>query len=333
MYKNPNHHFQHKAGIIALVLLCFCFSFAAEASGKFNTSKRYLYVQPGQSIFSIVTVLYPDQPAQWSSVIKKIVRNNPHAFRNGDAAKIIAGKRLEIPSIAINVKPLVAAANDGKIPKAVGRVLKKQGKVFSVFREKESRDLQVESQVFVGDRVFTGEKGFVRLNMIDDAKIDLRCNSEMLIADYQMKQGNNRSVIHLLKGSVNKVTGSIGKMSGDVYEMHTPLATVGVRGTEYAIRVLQDHGCDGSVDVNSNGLFVKVTRGAIDVKTDKKEQALNKGDVAHMEDKNAELESIEVNDGIFEAVPVDNRKAGAVLWLLCLVPIVYVLRRRVVSEA
>ena len=91
MYKNSTLLSVLNRSLSGLLLLCLLFSFGALASGKFNAQKRYLYVQPGQSIFSIVKVLYPDQQDQWGKIIKKVVRVNPHAFIGADATKIQVG--------------------------------------------------------------------------------------------------------------------------------------------------------------------------------------------------------------------------------------------------
>ena len=319
-----------KIGQVGLLLFCILFSWSVLAGGKFNAQKRYLYVQPGQSVFSIVKILYPNQKDQWPAIIKRIVRKNPHAFTGADATKIRVGQRLEIPSIWSNLKP---ALNENavvyKAPQSVGQVIKSRGKTFVISKEKKKRNLDLGSEVYVGDRIFTGVKGFVRLSMIDESKIDLRCNSEMIIEDYQLLRGNNRSVIYLIKGSVKKITGSIGKMAEDIYEMHTPLATVGVRGTEYALRVLQTYGCDGSMDVNSNGLFVKVNKGGIDVKGPKDDVSLNNGDVALIANKESKTLPIQARDGVFDDV-ANQEKAGSVsiYWLMLMVSLGLFLRKK-----
>jgi len=314
-----------------LMFFCIMFSLNVLAGGKFNAQKRYLYVQPGQSVFSIVKILYPTQKDQWPAIIKQIVRKNPHAFTGADATKIRTGERLEIPSIWSNLKPVSDVKTVVyKEPQAVGQVIKNRGKTFVISKEKKKRNLDMGSEVYVGDRIFTGVKGFISLSMIDEAKIDLRCNSEMIIEDYQLLRGKNRSVIYLLKGSVKKITGSIGKMAEDIYEMHTPLATVGVRGTEYALRVLQTYGCDGSMDVNSNGLFVKVNKGAIDVKGPKDDVSLNNGDTALIADKDSETLAIQARDGVFDDAAAAQEKAGSVsfYWLMLIVSIGLVLRKK-----
>ena len=332
MYNSLNG-FSFRILITALIVsLYLCSNAAVAADGKFNTQNRYLYVQPGQNIFNIVQVLYPGQQKHWPAIIRKIVKKNPHAFIGADSTKIQTGERILLPAYSSTIKPVATTTKAVvyKGPQSVGQVIKSRGKTFAISKNKKRRNLDVSNEVFVGDRIFTGVKGFVRLSMIDDAKIDLRCNSEMVIEDYRLLRGGNRSVLHLIKGSVRKITGSIGKVADDIYEMHTPLATVGVRGTEYAIRVLQSHGCDGSLDVNSQGLFVKVNKGAIDVKSNKQKVSMNKGEAAHLSNKDSKLKAIDANSGVFDSA-VENKKHnlfGSIYWLLLLAPIMLLLRAK-----
>ena len=330
MYKLSNGSSSRNLITALLVILCLCSGVAMAADSKFNTQKRYLYVQPGQNIFNIVQVLYPGQQKHWPAIIRKIVKTNPHAFIGADSTKIQSGERIQLPAYSSTIKPVVSTTKAVvyKGPQSVGQVVKIQGKTFAISKNYKRRKLDIGNEVFVGDRIFTGVKGFIRLSMIDNAKIDLRCNSEMVIEDYQLLRGSNRSVLHLIKGSVRKITGSIGKVADDIYEMRTPLATVGVRGTEYAIRVLQSHGCDGSLDVNSQGLFVKVNKGAIDIKSNKQKVSLSKGDAAHLSNKDSNLKAIEAGDGVFDRVK-ENKKHnlfGSIYWLLLFTPIVLLLR-------
>jgi hypothetical protein len=316
---NPIISGSGRGAVLLIFLLALAlFSASAFAASDYKKHKRYLYVQPGQTVSSIVKVLYPDRKDQWPEIIQQIVKKNPHAFRNGIAAEIRVGERLLLPDFTVNKKS-IAKVSVYKGPEAVGLVLESRGKTFVISRLKKRRDLQVGSEVFIGDRVFTGVDGFVRMGMIDDAKIDLRCNSEMLIEDYKLLKSGNRSVIYLLKGSLRKITGSIGKMANDLYEMKTPIATVGVRGTDYAIRVLQSHGCDGSVDVNNDGMFVKVKSGQIDLKNNLGVFGLQAGEAALVEAKNVEPRAIDADDSIF-----GEEKSSWLWWLLGIIAIVAV---------
>ena len=291
------------------------------AAANFKAQKRYLYIQPGQTVFSIVKVLYPDKKDQWPGIIKSIIKKNPHAFKNGVAAEIKVGERLLLPSLKSTIKPSPKVVVY-KGPEAVGQVVKTRGKTFAISSKNKKRDLDIGSEIFVGDRLYTGVTGFMRLHMIDDAKIDLRCNSEMLVEDYQLLRAGNRSVIYLLKGSLRKITGSIGKVANDIYEMKTPMATVGVRGTDYAIRVLQSYGCDGSLDVNSDGMFVKVNAGGIDLTNNNGSLALNQGDAAHLDSIDGDPQNIQVGNGVFDAASEEEEESSWWWWLLGILVIV-----------
>ena len=309
--------------IIACITMALLVSLVVQqpvsaASTDFKTHKRYLYVQPGQTVHSIVKVLYPDNKEQWPDIIQSIVKKNPHAFKNGVAAQIRVGERLLLPSLK-TMSPASSQMVVYKGVEAVGQVISARGKTFAISSKNQRRDLRAGNEIFIGDRLFTGVDGFMRLSMIDDAKIDLRCNSEMLVEDYQLLRAGNRSVIYLLKGSLRKITGSIGKVANDLYEMKTPIATVGVRGTDYAIRVLQSYGCDGSLDVNSDGMFVKVNAGGIDVSNGSGTVGLNDGDAAHISDKNAMPQNIDARDGVFGA---DDEGSSWWWWLLGILVIV-----------
>jgi hypothetical protein len=313
-----NRHSQRNVVIMVCIVLVSIFFMSLDVSAaEIKAKKRYLYVQSGQTLQSIVKTLYPDKSGQWTELGKRIVMLNPRAFEKGDASKIIIGSRLELPDLTVVEvkppevkKPVVQKPKpvpppvvvEVKKPETVGMVVDARGKTFAIASDKKNRPLEKGSELYVGDRIYTGMDGFMQMSMIDDAKIDLRCNSEMLIEEYKMVPNGNRSIMHLIKGSLRKVTGSIGKSVNDVYEMKTSIATVGVRGTEYAIRVLQSHGCDGSLDVNDSGMFVRVDKGEIDVKNDSGDTPVAKGDVVHVVAKKDKPKKIDAKQGVFEAV-------------------------------
>ena len=240
---------------------------------------RYLYIQPGQTLHNIVKRIYSHRKAEWPKITNDIVRMKPHAFVNSDATKMKADVRLELPQRQ-KVKKLVKLGSR----EHVGDVLISRGQVLAVGRDSQSRKLEEGGHVYVGDKLITGQEGFLRLQMIDDAVLDLRCYSIMVIEDYAIKAdtGSNRSVLNLLKGSIKKVTGEIGKWKGDVYQLKTPVATIGVRGTEYALRVFQSKGCDGTIDLDDDGLYLRVSKGLIDVTNKSGTTSVKKGNTLYI---------------------------------------------------
>ncbi|MBT8127257.1 MAG: FecR domain-containing protein, partial [Gammaproteobacteria bacterium] len=237
-----NHVSFRRDVVLHLLVLLAVFALgpvpAGAAEETIRADARYLYVQPGQTLHNIVRRLYPQRQSEWSQLEQQIVRDNPDAFIDGDKTKMKAGVRLELPKRMV-VKPRPIARK----PSQVGEVLMARGETLAINQQKVSRDLNVGDAVYVGDKIVTGENGFLRLHMVDNARLDLRCYSIMVIENYDLQSKKRRSILNLLQGSLRKVSGEIGKWTEDVYQLKTPVASVGVRGTEYALRVYQSRGC------------------------------------------------------------------------------------------
>jgi len=221
-----------KKCILLLKLIVFLFAFGLGSAGitaadDYSAGIRYLHVQKGQTLHNIVKRLYPTRHGEWPKITKEIVQLNPQAFIDEDPTRMKADVQLTLPGADKKKTTVVVAA-----VKKVGLVQTVSGSVIAVDKSKVSRKLLVGNPVYLGDKVITGEDGLVRLKMIDDAILDLRCFSIMVIEDYAINPDNRRSILNLLQGSLRKVTGKIGKMSEDVYELKTPVASVGVRGTD-----------------------------------------------------------------------------------------------------
>ncbi len=246
--------------IFILVLLSICVH-GVQAESGINTDIRYLYVQPGQTLHNIVKRLYPERKAEWDKLRRQIVRENPHAFVDGDETKMKAGVRLELPRRYVT-RPMPKLQAQMKM---VGKVVVADGQAIALGHDNITRQLIAGGSVYVGDKLITGVDGFLRLKMVDQALLDLRCYSIMVIEAYDLHSTTRTSVINLLQGSLRKVTGEIGKWKEDVYELRTPVASIGVRGTEYALRVFQSKGCSGSIDTDDDGLYVKVIEGLVEV--------------------------------------------------------------------
>lgn len=308
MQKNPA-----KKIILLLKLLVFLFAFGLGSTGitaadDYSAGIRYLHVQKGQTLHNIVKRLYPTRHGEWPKITKEIVRLNPQAFIDEDPTKMKAGVQLTLPGADKKKTTTVVAA-----AKKVGLVQTVSGSVIAVDKSKVSRKLLVGNPVFLGDKVITGEDGLVRLKMIDDAILDLRCFSIMVIEDYAINPDNRRSILNLLQGSLRKVTGKIGKMSEDVYELKTPVASVGVRGTEYALRVFQSKGCGGTIDAD-DGFYLEVIKGLVDVHNPAGSTVVAVGETAYVPLPEAAPKKAKVKAGILQPIQPDAKEEGTGYW-------------------
>jgi len=280
---------------LILLVIINLFSLPLIAETKFNTDVRYLHVQKGQTLHNIVKRLYPKNIKKWSEITRDVVRMNPHAFVNNNPTRMKAGVRLTLP------RKVLARA---KPKKKVGVVSKVSGSVIAVDTGKVSRKLALGYPVYLGDKVITGETGKVRLRMIDDAILDLRCYSIMVIEAYAIETSNRTSILNLLQGSLKKVTGKIGKLTKDIYELRTPVANVGVRGTEYALRVYQSKGCGGTVDAD-NGFYLEVIKGLVDVHNEAGSEVITKGEMAYVPLPKAVPKKVKIKPGVLKPVVIE----------------------------
>lgn len=284
--------------LVKLLIFLFIFGLnpsVSSAAESFNADIRYLHVQKGQTLHNIVSRLYPERVKEWSKLKQDIVKLNPHAFIDNDPTRMKAGVRLELPKrVVVRSTP----AQPVKLKK-VGAVLEQEGSVVAVDQRKVSRKLAKGDPVFLGDKVITGETGYVRLKMIDEAVLDLRCFSIMVIEQYALNDTSRSSILNLLQGSLKKVTGQIGQMTEDVYELKTPLASVGVRGTEYALRVFQSRGCGGTLDAD-DGLYLEVIKGLVDVHNEAGKEVVAKGETAYVPLPKTAPKKIKIKPGVIK---------------------------------
>jgi hypothetical protein len=87
-----------------------------------------------------------------------------------------------------------------------------------------------------GDTVVTGIGAAAQLKMNDTGLVALRGDTRLKIDTYRhsdREDGNERIILGLVKGSFRTLTGLIGRLRKDAYEVHTPSAVIGIRGTDH----------------------------------------------------------------------------------------------------
>jgi hypothetical protein len=93
--------------------------------------------------------------------------------------------------------------------------------------------------IFVGETLLTGANSYLVVSFIDGAKATMRPDSELAIERYASGEGDNGALLGLVKGGLRAVTGAIAQRDPDSYQVRTPVATLGVRGTEYYLRICE----------------------------------------------------------------------------------------------
>ena len=130
-----------------------------------------------------------------------------------------------------------------------------------------------------GDTVITGVGGFVRMEMSDGGEMVLRPDSQLKIDAYTFSVAQpteDSFVFSMLKGGMRTISGLIGKRGNrDAYSLTTKTATIGIRGTQFDLRV-----CEANCGALDDGTYVAVRFGKVQASNAQGSLAVAAGQVA-----------------------------------------------------
>ena len=180
------------------------------------------------------------------------------------------------------------------------------GTVTAVALDGSSRALHDGDTVYSGEQIETGDQSYADLVFTDGGAITLRPDTRFSIENYHYDEiahladtepdesatpvpadeeaeappaPQENAFFKLIKGGLRAVSGLIGHVQRDDYRMSTPVATIGVRGTEYEARYCGGD-CGDEKDASgmpADGLYTAVDDGAIGVTNESGETVSRKG--------------------------------------------------------
>jgi hypothetical protein len=242
-----------------------------------------------------------------------LVRNNPAIFQ-GEANLIRVGSTLKLPTFAIvkstaeeTTKPAIQKKQQPTAaqiavkkhtpvaePTAVitpdpediiGHVVMSIGRTEAVNRG-DTRRLARHSKIYTGDTLKTLSHTHAQIRFKDGALLSLRPNTEFLITKYhynEAEDGSERGIFELIKGGFRTITGAIGRRNKQNYQVKTSVATIGIRGTHYALMLCDTH-CTHP-DTNKpmqQGLYGGVIDGEIIINNDAGQFSFNNDQYFHL---------------------------------------------------
>ena len=123
---------------------------------------------------------------------------------------------------------------------ATALLVASRGDVFAEM-DSERRTLARGDAVQEEERIITGDKSFAVLQFVDGAKVTIRPNSVLDIKQYVYNGGDeNAATLSLVSGGLRVITGAMAKAEPESFKVETPVALMGVRGTEFAIMLCED---------------------------------------------------------------------------------------------
>lgn len=115
----------------------------------------------------------------------------------------------------------------------VGDVTRARGNIAGVLQSLP-RSLHKGSDVKFSDTILTGENTRVEITLIDDSQLFIGDHSELTIDEMVYDPGRkSEGVLTLARGVFRMISGKINKIDGGKLTLKTPVATIGVRGTDF----------------------------------------------------------------------------------------------------
>ncbi|MDC3362242.1 FecR domain-containing protein [Gammaproteobacteria bacterium] len=144
-------------------------------------------------------------------------------------------------SLSFSLIALQATAqttNSVRTPTAVvGEVSLVLGRAY-LERDNDRERIEAGSKVHVGDRVFTEAGGHVHVRFVDDALVSVRPSSTLDVVRYDydaVKPENSAVKFELSEGVARAISGDAAKSARQRFRMNTPIAAIGVRGTDFVV--------------------------------------------------------------------------------------------------
>lgn len=118
----------------------------------------------------------------------------------------------------------------------VGRVAEVKGLLTITNKQQYSRVAVKGAPLYEGDNVVSGEEAYAVLAFRDKGRITIQEKTTFNIDKLEFEESQpteGNAVFELIKGGLRALTGSIGDKDKEAYQMNTPVATIGIRGTGF----------------------------------------------------------------------------------------------------
>jgi len=260
---------------ILLAFLSYAFFLPAADAASLNaaavelvpSSRVILEVTADMTVDDIIERVYPKDMDLWPRIKQKLIETNPQSFVQS-TDRLIPGERLNLvdikriydqpePAPRIRIGSVVSLTGNASTSDISGRV----------------QQLQIKSKIYQGDRLETEAGSNLHVIMDDGAEIFLKQDSLLKFSEYVITNGYDKdssSILDLLRGGLRKITGAIGASTAANYQVHTGFATIGIRGTEYVLKLCKQDDCSTTTsrtDADAK-LHAVVLEGAITLSID-----------------------------------------------------------------
>jgi len=147
------------------------------------------------------------------------------------------------------------AENTQEVP-TIGQIVWVKGAMKAISSKSLGRTLKRADYIYEQDTLVTDKTGSGQITFTDGSLMTLREDTVLKMSEYKYKKDakpkEDKNIMELAKGGFRTISGAIAKNNPEGYAAKTPVATIGIRGTDYSVYY-------------RNQLFVQINRGIIDV--------------------------------------------------------------------
>jgi hypothetical protein len=148
-------------------------------------------------------------------------------------------RRLLLFTIAIFFALSIGEKVSSAAPSPIIGTLQRVSGTAAVVRQDQILPAKAGLEIQAKDTLRTGTDGSIGVVFHDDTLLSLGPGSDLVIDEfvYAPRQGKLSLVFRMLKGTAVYLSGLIAKLAPDSVHFVTPSASVGVRGTKFAVKV------------------------------------------------------------------------------------------------
>ncbi|MEK7820004.1 MAG: FecR domain-containing protein, partial [Pseudomonadota bacterium] len=135
-----------------------------------------------------------------------------------------------------NAEGSIIAGSDGA---PIGQVQNLSGSVFAIRPDGTRVELQVGAPVFQGDVLESGADGAIGVMLADQTTFSMGDNGKMVLDEMIYDPSNQTGSVQMsvVQGVFTFVSGQVAKTDPDAMALKTPVATIGIRGTQVGIDI------------------------------------------------------------------------------------------------
>mgnify|MGYP002639302933 CR=1 FL=1 len=276
-------------------------------------------VKPGDTLTGIARQhLSPDlqyNSPQITQFINQVMQQNSLQFPNSNPHLLSIGMKLNLPGSfpspepelepVAEPQPVIVAVPEIKVPeKVMAQISQLKGSGWLMHSDETQHALVVGQTVKQGDSIRTEPNSQVMVKFADQASLTVKESSQVNIEEYHWDEqsSSGRSIIDFLRGAFRAVSGLIGKNEPKNYAVKTPVATLGVRGTDFGARYCASSSCEIKTEGNtvtlSQGLYIGVLDGQISSQSDGKETLVDAGEAAYQKDAESPVKPVKNLPGL-----------------------------------